>query len=424
LLLEIILEKKEPVTARSLLVWSTLLLFANGAYGGVYQRTKDGKTLVWNNYPRQGDAASWSGDRDMNGYATGYGTLTWFRIEPTIETRSNIPFGRRRFFVLSRYSGNMVQGKLNGPVVNIDANGKTFRGKFSMGRKTGDWPGSPAPASERRANERARPGEVVEQPAEGPSPAPDQRSNKRVGGDAIVETPTQRSDSFQSPTPPALLRRPAEAATSAQASTASAPSSSSPSADGVDPAVKNRMISDFKEQIQSVLSRVGEATGNFSEIDRLDLVQKLPQPVSESIGSLVNRARDFRSKLGYEAGALQECRTETETVDALSVVDQITRSIAAKDTSQANSGLANFLKNNPNPTADSQKALWRYLTSVQSLCNQLEKEADTHFQRAQSFSAAGKTSDAIREYKEAYRTFPKPATAEKIRQLQNSSPGL
>jgi hypothetical protein len=423
LLLEIILERKEAVTARSLLVWSTLLLFANGAYGGVYQRTKDGKTLVWNNYPRQGDAASWSGDRDMNGYATGYGTLTWFRIEPTIETRSNIPFGRRRFFVLSRYSGNMVQGKLDGPVVNIDANGKTFRGKFSMGRKTGDWPGSPAPASERRANERVGPGEVVEQPAEGPSPAADQRSNKRVGGDAIVETPTQRSDSLQSPTPPALLRRPAEAATSAQASTASAPSSSSPSADAVDPAVKNRMISDFREQIQSVLSRVGEATGNFPEMDRLDSVQKLPAPVSESIGSLVDRARDLRSKLGYET-ALGECRTETETVDALLIVDQITRNIAANDAVQASSKLADFLKSSPEPTADIQKALWRYLTSMRLLCSRLEKDSNTHLQRAQSLASASKTGDAIREYQEAYRTFPNPVTAEKIRQLQENSLGL
>ena len=55
-----------------------LVVFANGAFaGGNYQRTKDGKTFVWNNHPKPGDAATWSGKRDKDGYATGSGTLTW-----------------------------------------------------------------------------------------------------------------------------------------------------------------------------------------------------------------------------------------------------------------------------------------------------------------------------------------------------------
>jgi hypothetical protein len=183
------------------------------------------------------------------------------------------------------------------------------------------------------------------------------------------------------------------------------------------------MITDFKEQTQSVLSRVGEATGNFHEIDRLDLVQQLPLPVSESVSSLVDRARDFRAKLGYET-ALSECRTETATVDALSAIDQITRNIAGKDASAANSRLTDFLKSNPEPMVDNQKPLWRYLTSIRLLCNRLEKEAEIHLQRAQASASAGRIGDAIREYQEAYRAFPNPATAEKTRQLQSNSLGL
>jgi tetratricopeptide (TPR) repeat protein len=152
-------------------------------------------------------------------------------------------------------------------------------------------------------------------------------------------------------------------------------------------------------------------------------VQKLPAPVSENVGSLVERARDFRAKVGYET-ALHEYRTETETVDALSVVDQITRSIAANDASEANTRVADFLKSNPEPTADSQKGLWRYLTSVRLLCSRSQRDADIHLQRAQSLASAGKTSEAIREYQEAYRIFPNPVTAEKIRQLQDNSLGL
>jgi hypothetical protein len=181
------------------------------------------------------------------------------------------------------------------------------------------------------------------------------------------------------------------------------------------------MIADFKDETQSVLSRVGDATANFHEVDRLESVQKLPAPVSESVGSLVERARDFRAKVGYET-ALHEYRAETGMVDALSVVDQITRNIAANDASAASSRLADFLKSNPEPTAESEKALWRYLTSVRSLCSRLEKDADVHLQKAQSLASAGQKSEAIREYQEANRVFPKPATAEKIRQLQGNGP--
>jgi hypothetical protein len=476
LLLKMILEKTQAATARSLFVCSVLLLlFANGAHGGTYQRTDDRKARVWNDHPGRGEKASWSGDLDSDRYATGPGTLTWFKVEPPVVTGSNIPASRReRVVVLSRYSGNMVRGKLDGPVENVDSKGTTFHALFANGSRVDDWaPGpAPTPTPDRRRHGRAEEAPVVTESVHEPRPTPNQRRDEQgqegsvaaastqepkptpdqqrdqpaqersvtessakgpkltpdqrrdQTRDAVVEAPTQGTASLELGRPPSSLRMSVVAAASPQASVPSTPSSSSSSAAGADPAIKNRIIADFKDETQSVLSRVGDATGNFHEIDRLDSVQKLPVPVSERVGSLAERARDFRSKLGYEAGALQECRTETETVDALSVVDQITRSIAAKDTSQANSRLANFLKNNPNPTADSQKALWRYLTSMRSLCNRLEKEADTHLQQAQSLSAAGKTSDAIREYKEAYRTFPKPATAEKIRQLQNSSPGL
>src|SRR5881398_2176710 len=95
---------------RSLFVCSALLLFASVAYGaGSYQRTRDGKTLVWNDSPKRAEEAMWSGKRDKIGFATGSGTLTRYKVEPTIVTGSNIPNARRRHaVVISRYSGEMV----------------------------------------------------------------------------------------------------------------------------------------------------------------------------------------------------------------------------------------------------------------------------------------------------------------------------
>ena len=113
---------------RSLFVCGALLLLASVAYGaGSYQRTRDGKTLVWNDSPERGDEATWSGERNKNGFATGSGILTWYKVEPTIVTGSNIPDVRRYAVVISRYSGKMVRGKFKGAVTNVDANGKTLQ---------------------------------------------------------------------------------------------------------------------------------------------------------------------------------------------------------------------------------------------------------------------------------------------------------
>jgi ketosteroid isomerase-like protein len=113
---------------RSLFVCGALLLFASVAYGaGSYQRTRDGQTLVWNDSPEAGEEATWSGKRDKNGFATGPGILTWYIVEPTIVTGSNILDTRRYAVVISRYSGKMVRGKFKGPVTYIDANGKTLQ---------------------------------------------------------------------------------------------------------------------------------------------------------------------------------------------------------------------------------------------------------------------------------------------------------
>ena len=309
-------------------------------------------------------------------------------------TGSNIPSSKGRTVgavVINRYSGKMVRGRFDGPVVNVDASGKVFHGTFVKGTKANDWVAGPLPRTDQQLNERVSKGGVDAQPpAEGPP---------RFAMAASI--------------------RPFTPATPAPATPAPAPST--PPA--VEPEVKSRMITDFKEQTQAVLSRVGDATGNFREIDRLDSVRQLPPPVSESVASLVDRARDFRAKVGYET-ALSECRSETETVDALSAVDQGTRNIAGNDASAANSGLTDFLKDNPEPTVDTQRPLWRYLTSMRLLCSRLEKEAEIHLERAGAFASAGRTGDAIREYQEAYRMFPNPATAEKIRQLQRNSLGL
>lgn len=198
------------VNARCLFAYGALLLLANGAYaGGTYQRTKDGKTFVWNNHPRRGDAATWSGDRDASRYARGYGTLTWYTVERVIVTGSNLP--SPKYSATGRYSGKMRRGKLDGPVVNVDANGKTFHGTFMNGRKTSNWAAGPAPSPGQRRNEPPNRDAVAEAPAEGPSVGQrpeitDRPTNQPLSGLAVPGTRTT-DDSLRSLTsPPSTLR--------------------------------------------------------------------------------------------------------------------------------------------------------------------------------------------------------------------------
>jgi ketosteroid isomerase-like protein len=109
---------------RLLVVCSALLSFTALAWGGSFQRTKDGQTLVWRDVPARGDEATWSGKSDKDGYATGSGVLTWYKTDRAIVTGSNILDTRRYSTLVSHYSGTMVRGKFKGAVTYIEAEGK------------------------------------------------------------------------------------------------------------------------------------------------------------------------------------------------------------------------------------------------------------------------------------------------------------
>jgi ketosteroid isomerase-like protein len=174
---------------RSLFVCSALLLFASVAYGaGSYQRTRDGKTLVWNDSPKRGEEATWSGKRDKNGFARGSGTLTWYKVEPTIVTGSNIPDARRYAVVINRYSGKMVRGKFKGAVTYIDANGKRLQATFVAGGKRGvnrppHAEQTPKPTPQQTATPTPERTPAPATPT--PTPAPEQSPSP-----AAQETPT------------------------------------------------------------------------------------------------------------------------------------------------------------------------------------------------------------------------------------------
>lgn len=89
---------------------------------GKYQTTTDEKTTVWNADPKPGDEARWNGSRDSDGYAKGFGTLTWSNGDK----------------VYGRYFGHMVRGKFAGSV-NVHSQGQTAHAIFVDGKRTSRW---------------------------------------------------------------------------------------------------------------------------------------------------------------------------------------------------------------------------------------------------------------------------------------------
>jgi hypothetical protein len=212
-----------------------LLVLANGAHASQYQRTREG-TLVWDNLRGSGYEATWSGNRDRKRYATGEGTLTWYRVEQRLLTGSLIPFWRGNGVIVGSYSGKMVRGKFDGMVVKVDVNGETFHARFVQGRKTKDWEaGPPSLPTEQPAEQVQRDVVAAAEPetkppalATGPSPTPHEKANLGVPGSAGKATPSPAmDDSLRSLiSPPSLLRMKAMAEASPKASMPAKESSS------------------------------------------------------------------------------------------------------------------------------------------------------------------------------------------------------
>lgn len=145
------------------------LLITGTAFAGRYQQTKDNKTRVWNENPRPGDLVTWSGAGDAKGYATGYGTVTWFRPQNEVETGSGMlawlrHITRQRHYVVSsRKSGTMVHGKFDEASPVAEAKKK--------GRRDSSEPRSNAPSDAAATPSKSQRGPAQEK-ATSPTPTP------------------------------------------------------------------------------------------------------------------------------------------------------------------------------------------------------------------------------------------------------------
>ncbi len=204
-----------------------VLIFAGQAFGaGAYQRTDDRKkTLVWNNDPKPGDAAEWSGKRDPEGYADGPGTLTWLQPQKQslFSTGSNIT-GTKKVPV-SRLTGTMTHGKFEGTVSTAER-GKTYYARYVGGQRKGNWSREPvvAKATAAESATSAESKKASSTPAKlAAAEKMESRAEPKISDEAEPEPPTEGPDSEVSGQKPEV-RTPASQASSIQSTINSQPS--------------------------------------------------------------------------------------------------------------------------------------------------------------------------------------------------------
>ncbi len=195
-----------------------MLILAGHAFGaGAYQRTDDRKkTVVWNNDPKPGDAAEWTGQRDSEGYAEGPGTLTWLQPQKQFATGSNIAGTKK--VPISRYTGTMVHGKFEGAVVTVDR-GKTYHANFVDGQRKGNWAFGPVIAKATSAEPAAAPDEPKKSSAVPAKLAAAEQAepsvDSKISEEAEPEPPTEGPDEEK---PAVTSQKPAVSKTTGQKS--------------------------------------------------------------------------------------------------------------------------------------------------------------------------------------------------------------
>jgi len=188
---------------RRLFVHSGLLvlLITGTAFAGRYQRTEDNKTRVWNENPKPGDLVTWSGARDAKGYATGFGTVTWFTPQNEVETGSRI--ARQRHYNVSRSkSGMMVHGKFEESTATPEPKKKERR-DISDQRSSAPSTHTETTATKPQPNPAQ---ENATSPAPTPSPTPANNSLDslmRVPSSLKLNPPAGASPLSSSPSPTA-----------------------------------------------------------------------------------------------------------------------------------------------------------------------------------------------------------------------------
>ncbi len=181
---------------------------------------------------------------------------------------------------------------------------------------------------------------------------------------------------------------------------------------------------EFKKRVGDALAVVSSrSSGKMQELTSLSGVGDLPGSVSLQLASLEDKARDYRTQVGYEVASTKS-RDELAIADALDTFANVIHGISSGDASSAEGKIAKFLLDFSTAPSDSSKALWAWLESTRTLCARSELEAKGHLDRAQSLSAAGKNGEAIEECKKAYQMFPTPTIAQAIKHLREESLGL
>jgi len=307
-----------------------LLFSANRAQAsGTFQRTRDGKAIVWNTDQQPGDEADWTGGADDRGYAKGEGTITWYKLDRVI-TGTNIPTERGHSTMIATYTGTMVNGMFDGTVETIDSNGEKVHATFRNGRRRTDWAPGPASTPAAKGKKAARKSEesIAREAAATPRPTVPPLKSERVAEEkpqAPATTVAQENESARGlAAPPSSMRVPdsveRESVTPVPVATPSPVSTPSPSTSSPPTPAALSSATSPSEAPPSAAPHPANAADDAKAVAALD--KKYQGAVKANDASTMDRilAEDFvlvngRGKVSTKADLIKAAREKRTTYE-------------------------------------------------------------------------------------------------------------
>ena len=181
-------------------------------------------------------------------------------------------------------------------------------------------------------------------------------------------------------------------------------------------------IASFKLTSSATIKRIREAittipsSANLSDIHITDDVSRDAESLQKSLAELEHSLSD--------AKRVSECVAERETSHFIFLLVKALRSIKQGDANAPYEEIQSFLNNLQKTLPTNDAPPMDLVSSIYAIFSLKREVAHGYQQKADSFSSAGKTSEAIKQLEEANRIFPNPAILEQIKKLRDESLGL
>lgn len=185
-----------------------------------------------------------------------------------------------------------------------------------------------------------------------------------------------------------------------------------------------KAVAEFQDDAQGVLKALLAKKDDpfFAKADAIKAAPDLPKDITEQISKLDSRylglSRKFSSKL------LEPTLNTSAAVKLLAGWSAFIYQLKSGSVDSAGSTIHHALDSKPNAVLPDYLLLWQTVESWQEVYAKDVSKFNEHIRQARALADLGKTSDAIKQYQEAYDIIENSSVPEQIKKLREQSLGL